>query len=412
MQFARVAARHKLVSRRQLAGWGFEHLRYRLRGTTDERTTEVLRAARELIAGVPARSFERMNPEVMAAILPRVYPQMLDEVYAHQDAGRPTFIVSAAGSGVVEPLATVLGMDGGVGTRYGVGKDGALTGRFDGPFVYGEGKVEAMKAFAAEHEIDLAASYAYSDSVSDLPMLRAVGNPVVVNPDPPLLEIAREEGWQVMRFERLGRRLVAVAVTCWRRWPASAAPASPPAASSRPAASRCGAEPQRTRQVGGGLGAAEDLLDPTFAVDDHRHRQAENAVARSAPGGGAQAGEGPAVAVDEGKGRGAVVFPVDADERGAAVQSPGEALEFGRLFAAGLAPAGPEVDRRRPAAQGADGHAGWNQHLAAAAAAPACPVRIGPRPRGRAGRRHARARPRRPRRLRRSGCEGSFPGLS
>jgi len=213
MQFARVARRHKLVGRGQLASWGVEHLRYRLRGTTDERTTEVLKVARELIAGVPARSLERMNPEVMAAILPRVYPQMLEEVYAHQDAGRPTFIVSAAGSGVVESLAVVLGMDGGVGTRYGVGEDGALTGRFDGPFVYGEGKVEAMREYAAEHGIDLAASYAYSDSVSDLPMLRAVGNPVVVNPDPPLLEIAREEGWQVMRFERLGRRLVALAVT-------------------------------------------------------------------------------------------------------------------------------------------------------------------------------------------------------
>jgi len=213
MQFARVATRHGLVGRRQLASWGFEHLRYRLRGTTDERTTEVLRVARELIAGVPARSLERMNPEVMAAILPRVYPQMLDEVYGHQDAGRPTFIVSAAGSGVVESLASVLGMDGGVGTKYEVGEDGALTGRFDGPFVYGPGKVEAMQACAAEHDIDLAASYAYSDSASDLPMLRAVGNPVVVNPDPPLLEVAREEGWQVMRFDRLGRRLVAVTVT-------------------------------------------------------------------------------------------------------------------------------------------------------------------------------------------------------
>jgi len=213
MQFARVATRHGLVGRRQLASWGAEHLRYRLRGTTDERTAEVLRVARELIAGVPARSLERMNPEVMAAILPRVYPQMLEEVYAHQDEGRPTFIVSAAGSGVVEPLAAVLGMDGGVGTRYEVDDEGTLTGRFDGPFVYGPGKVEAMQAFAAEHGIDLDASYAYSDSISDLPMLRAVGNPVVVNPDPPLLEIAREEGWQVMRFERLGRRLVALAVT-------------------------------------------------------------------------------------------------------------------------------------------------------------------------------------------------------
>jgi HAD superfamily hydrolase (TIGR01490 family) len=213
MQFARVAARHGIVGRRQLASWAVEHLRYRLRGTTDERTAEVLRVARGLISGVPARSLERMNPEVMAAILPRVYPQMLDEVYAHQDAGRATLIVSAAGNGVVEPLAAVLGMDGGIGTRYEVGEDGAFTGRFDGPFVYERGKVEAMEAFAAERGIDLAESYAYSDSISDLPMLRAVGHSVVVNPDPPLAEIAREEGWQTMRFEQLGRRLAALAVT-------------------------------------------------------------------------------------------------------------------------------------------------------------------------------------------------------
>jgi HAD superfamily hydrolase (TIGR01490 family) len=213
MQFARVATRHGVVGRRQLLSWAVEHLRYRLRGTTDERTAEVLRVARELIAGVPVRAVERMNPEVMAAILPRIYPQMLDEVYAHQDAGRATFIVSAAGNGVVEPLAGVLGMDGGIGTSYEVDGDGAFTGRFDGPFVYGRGKVEAMEAFAAEHEIDLDASYAYSDSLSDLPMLRAVGHPVAVNPDPALAEVAGEEGWETMRFERLGRRLVALVVT-------------------------------------------------------------------------------------------------------------------------------------------------------------------------------------------------------
>jgi HAD superfamily hydrolase (TIGR01490 family) len=212
MQFARIGARHGIVGRRQLASWAVEHLRYRLRGTTDARTTEVLKVARELITGVPARSVERMNPEVMAAILPRVYPQMLDEVYAHQDAGRATFIVSAAGNGVVEPLAAVLGMDGGIGTSYEI-EEGTFTGRFDGPFVYGPGKVEAMETFAAEHGIDLAESFAYSDSVSDLPMLRAVGHPVVVNPDPPLAELAREEGWQTMRFEQLGRRLVALVIT-------------------------------------------------------------------------------------------------------------------------------------------------------------------------------------------------------
>ena len=213
MQFARVATRQGIVSRRQLASWGFEHLRYRLRGTTDERTAEVLRVARDLISGVPAKTIERMGPEVMAAILPRVYPQMLAEVHAHQDAGRPTFIVSAAGNDVVESLAAVLGMEGGIGTRYEVDSEGNFSGRLDGPFVYGPGKVEAMQAFAERHEIDLDASYAYSDSLSDLPMLRAVGHPVAVNPDPPLAELARHEGWQTLRFERLGRRLLALAVT-------------------------------------------------------------------------------------------------------------------------------------------------------------------------------------------------------
>ncbi|HST69429.1 MAG TPA: HAD-IB family hydrolase [Solirubrobacterales bacterium] len=213
MQFARIAAKQGIVSRRQLASWGFEHLRYRLRGTTDERTAEVLKVARELITGIPAKAVDRMGPEVMAAILPRVYPEMLQEIYAHQDAGRPTFIVSAAGNGVVEQLAHVLGMDGGIGTRYEIDAEGNFTGRLDGPFVYGEGKVTAMREFAARHAIELGESFAYSDSLSDLPMLRAVGNPVAVNPDPPLAAIAREEGWQVLRFERLGRRLLALVVT-------------------------------------------------------------------------------------------------------------------------------------------------------------------------------------------------------
>jgi HAD superfamily hydrolase (TIGR01490 family) len=213
MQFARVAARAGVVSRRQLWTWAVEHLRYRLRGTTDQRTNDVLQVARDLITGVPEKTIARMGPEVMAAILPRVYPQMLEEVHAHQDAGRPCFIVSAAGNDVVESLAAVLGMEGGIGTRYEVDPEGEFTGRLEGPFVYGPGKVTAMEEFARTHDIDLATSFAYSDSLSDLPMLRAVGNPVAVNPDPPLAAIAREEEWQTLRFERLGRRLTAVAVT-------------------------------------------------------------------------------------------------------------------------------------------------------------------------------------------------------
>jgi HAD superfamily hydrolase (TIGR01490 family) len=213
MVFARVANQRGFVTRGQLARWGWDHLRYRLRGSSDEQTSAVIEVAKKVFAEIPERDVERMAPAVLAGILPRIYPQMLDEVHRHQDDGRATFIVSAAGNDLVRALAAVLGMEGGIGTGWAVGADGKYTGEMDGPFVYGEGKVEAMQRFAKKHEIDMDASYAYSDSVSDLPMLRSVGNAVVVNPDAELLEIARREGWRVMRFEKLGRKLAIAGAT-------------------------------------------------------------------------------------------------------------------------------------------------------------------------------------------------------
>jgi HAD superfamily hydrolase (TIGR01490 family) len=213
MHFGRAAFKTGMVGRRRLLRWAVDHVRFRLRGSTDERTEELLAEVKELLAGVPERDIARMAPDLLAGILPRIYPQMLDEVRAHQDAGRPTFIVSAAGNELVALLARVLGMEGGIGTAYAVDSAGLLTGELDGPFMYGEGKVEAMRRFAAEHEIDLSESWAYSDSGSDLPMLRAVGNPVVVNPDQELFAVAKRQGWRVMRFERLGRRLVIAGTT-------------------------------------------------------------------------------------------------------------------------------------------------------------------------------------------------------
>jgi len=110
--------------------------------------------------------------------------------------------------------ARVLGFDGGLGTQLEQDADGVLTGRLTGPFNYGDGKPIRMRELAAAEGIDLARSWAYSDSASDLPMLRAVGHPVVVNPDAELARVAREEGWDVMRFETLGRQLkLAAALT-------------------------------------------------------------------------------------------------------------------------------------------------------------------------------------------------------
>jgi HAD superfamily hydrolase (TIGR01490 family) len=207
MHFARAAYRTGMVSRRQLARWGVAHVRFRLRGSTDADTEELVEQVRELLGGVPERRLRRMVPDLLAGILPRIYPQMIEEVRWHQDAGRPTFIVSAAGDGIVALLAGVLDMDGGIGTRYEVDADGNYTGMLDGGLTYGPGKVAPMRRFAEQHGIDLESSWAYSDSASDLPMLELVGNPVAVNPDGELGRLARLRGWRVMRFEKLGRRL-------------------------------------------------------------------------------------------------------------------------------------------------------------------------------------------------------------
>ncbi|HEX6713216.1 MAG TPA: HAD-IB family hydrolase, partial [Thermoleophilaceae bacterium] len=160
----------------------------------------------QAIAGRRVRDLQRLTPQVLAGILPRVYPQMLEVAYRHQDAGRKTYIVTAASNEIAELLAHVLVFDGGIGARSEV-RGGVYTGRPEGPFTYREGKAEAIRQVAEREGFDLSESYAYSDSESDLPMLRVVGHPVAVNPDAELARVAREEGWEIMRFDRLGRRL-------------------------------------------------------------------------------------------------------------------------------------------------------------------------------------------------------------
>ena len=206
LHFARAAYRNGMLSRRQLARDGWENVKFRLRGSTDQGTDALRERILEAIAGQRVVDLARLGPDVLAGILPLVYKEMLGEAYAHQDAGRPAYIVTAASQELADVLARVLVLDGGLGMRSEV-RDGVYTGQAAGPFTYREGKAEAIRQLAAEQGIDLAESFAYSDSESDLPMLRAVGHPVAVNPDAALGRVAREEGWRIMRFEKLGRRL-------------------------------------------------------------------------------------------------------------------------------------------------------------------------------------------------------------
>lgn len=205
-EFARAAYRNGLISRRQLAEGAWANVQFRLRGSTDIATDELRERIAAAIEGVRVIDLQRLGPAVLAGVLPRIYPQMLQVAWEHQDAGRPVYICTAAAHELAEALARVLGFEGGIGARSEV-VEGIYTGQPHGPFTYREGKAIAMRDLAGTEGIDLAESWAYSDSESDLPMLRAVGHPVAVNPDAALMRIAREEGWEILRFERLGRRL-------------------------------------------------------------------------------------------------------------------------------------------------------------------------------------------------------------
>src|SRR5947209_12090862 len=208
-QFGRAAYKAGLLSRRQLAADGWANLRFRLRGSTDADTHALRDRISQSLAGTRVRDLERLGPDVLAGVLPRIYPQMLAVAYEHQDAGRRVFIVTAAAQELADTLARVLAFDGGIGSQFSAVRDGVFTGEPAGYFVYRADKARAVEDLAQREGIELALSYAYSDSESDLPMLRLVGHPVAVNPDRELYSVARREGWEVLRFDRLGRRLKA-----------------------------------------------------------------------------------------------------------------------------------------------------------------------------------------------------------
>jgi HAD superfamily hydrolase (TIGR01490 family) len=206
VHFARAAYNAGMRTRSEIAKDLWANLRFRFRGSTDEETDTLRGMVLDALAGQRVVDLQRLGPSVLGGILPLVYTEVLEEAWSHIDAGRPAYIVTAASHELAESLARVLVMDGGIGVRSET-RDGVYTGAPDGPFTYREGKVEAIKDLADEQGFELDRCYAYSDSESDLPMLRAVGHPVVVNPDRELEQIARDEGWRVMRFDKLARRV-------------------------------------------------------------------------------------------------------------------------------------------------------------------------------------------------------------
>jgi HAD superfamily hydrolase (TIGR01490 family) len=205
--FGVAAWRASLLAGRQLTGDAVRALSFRLFGASDARTASTRDRLLDAIRGVAEGDLAALNSVILPRLVEQVRPESRELIEMHRQAGREQWIVSASAQGIVDPLARAIGMTGGIGTRVAV-RDGVYTGDLDGPFVYGDGKVEAMLAIARARHYDLERCYAYSDSISDLPMLELVGHPVAVNPDRALEELARSRGWPVVIFARRAKRIL------------------------------------------------------------------------------------------------------------------------------------------------------------------------------------------------------------
>ena len=201
------AWRGKLVPTRQFARDALSAITFALAGADDDTSIGVRDRILGAVKDVRIDDLVALNADIVPRLIDRVRPESLRLIEQHRQAGRATYIVSASPVELVEPLAQALGMTAGIGTRSRI-VDGRYTGELEGPFCYAEGKVEAITAIAQAEGFDLDRCWAYSDSASDLPMLRAAGHPVAVNPDARLAREAATEGWPVVRFHRRTRAVM------------------------------------------------------------------------------------------------------------------------------------------------------------------------------------------------------------
>ena len=146
----------------------------------------------ELVAKAGEMAASRLVTELL--------PYARAEMEMHRREGRKLVIATTSPDDLVRPLAEALGFDDIVATHY-ARTDGVFDGEVDGHYVWGRGKLVAAKEWAEANGIDMAESYAYSDSWYDLPLLKAVGHPVAVNPDPRLAVAATARRWPVRHFD-------------------------------------------------------------------------------------------------------------------------------------------------------------------------------------------------------------------
>ena len=191
-----------LINRRTVLRALYGELVYLHLGASEQKLNRIRESVLKLIKGWHRdRVCEIVAEAIEAIVEPIIFAEAADLIDWHREQGRLVVIVSASPEEIVTPLSRFLGADDYIASRARVDDEGRYTGSMQF-YAFGPFKAEAMDALAAERGIDLAASYAYTDSYTDLPMLEAVGHPVAVNPDRVLNRYAREHAFEVLHFSQ------------------------------------------------------------------------------------------------------------------------------------------------------------------------------------------------------------------
>ena len=200
--FGRPLYREGLISKRTLLRALYGQLIYMHLGADEEKLERMRDSVLALTKGWEQAKVRAIVEEALEDVVePIVYDEALELINEHRAAGRRVFIVSASPEEIVAPLSRYLGADAFLATRSTIDAGGRYAGTTEF-YCYGPNKAEAMRAVAREQHIDLAQSYAYSDSATDLPMLECVGHAVAVNPDRELGRAANDSGWEIRTFTR------------------------------------------------------------------------------------------------------------------------------------------------------------------------------------------------------------------
>ena len=188
-----------LISRGAVLRSAYAQFVYLVGGADHDQMEKMRQFMSQLCAGWDVQTVTDIVAETLHTIVdPLVYDEAVSLIEEHHAAGRDVIIVSTSGAEMVEPIGQMLGADHVVATRMEVA-DGKYTGKIRF-YAYAENKAKAVHDLARKRGYALEDCYAYSDSITDVTMLEAVGHPYAVNPDKALRKIATDRGWPVLDF--------------------------------------------------------------------------------------------------------------------------------------------------------------------------------------------------------------------